>query len=230
MTEIIYALGAEKSLVGTTTFCDYPEDARSKTKVGDFSNPSLERIVALKPSLVILNPPEQNRIKAELEKLGIPIFISGPSALDSLYSEIRSLGDIVNEKNRADSLVRYMQSNLSSQSTAGRRVYVEISERPLITIGKRSFLNELIVRAGATNIFSDLDDAYPIVSQESVIKRNPDIIIILHPGDISDRIGWQKTDAVKNHRLYDHIDQQLLLRPGPRLVQGYKELCRIIND
>ncbi len=230
MTEIIFALDAEDLLVGTTTFCDYPEAARAKTRVGDFSNPSLERIVALKPTLVIVNPPEQNRTMNELRKLEINLFVSAPSSLDSLYQDIKSLGDIVGKKGEADSLVNYMQTSLVALPGGGRRVYVEISSRPLVTIGKASFLNELLTRAGATNVFADIDDAYPIVNQEAVIKKDPQIIIVLHPGTVADRTGWQHVDAVKNRRLYYDIAPELLLRPGPRLVAGFEKLCRILND
>ncbi len=230
MTEIIYALNADDMLIGTTTFCDYPEAARSKPKVGDFSNPSLERIVALKPSLVIVNPPEQNRIRTELEKLKINMFVSAPTSLDSLYQEIRSLGNMIGKKKKADSLVSLMQNNLPVLKNSGRRVYVEISSRPLVTIGRNAFLNELLSRAGAVNIFADINDAYPIVNQEAVIKRNPQIIIILHPETINDRTGWHRIDAIKNNCLYYNIDPELLLRPGPRLVQGYEKLREILVD
>jgi iron complex transport system substrate-binding protein len=91
-------------------------------------------------------------------------------------------------------------------------------------------LNDLIERAGGTNIFVDLNKDYPVVGQETVIMRNPDIIIVLHPEDIIGRTGWHKVNAIKNDRVYTGLDPDLLMRPGPRLVQGFKQLAQIINE
>jgi ABC-type Fe3+-hydroxamate transport system substrate-binding protein len=231
MTEIIYALGAEQYLAGITTFCDYPAQTKNIYKVGDFSNPSLERIVGLQPNLVIINLPEQARVKRELEKLDINVFISAPETIEDIYKEILEIGAIVDQNKKADSLVGYMKMHLTSANKPNRqRVYIELSPKPLVTIGAPSFLNELLMRAGAENIFAHLDKAYPVVSQEAVIKQNPDIIIVLHPVSINERIGWQQIKAVKNNKVYTHLNQDHLMRPGPRLVQGFEELKRIIDE
>jgi iron complex transport system substrate-binding protein len=231
MTEILFSLGAEDKIVGATTFCDFPEQAKKITRVGDFSHPSLERIVALKPDLVIINLPEQIRIKKELDKLKLETFVSTHNSLSDVYLEILTLGTILGQKKEADSLVRYMRSNLERVTTEGsKKVYVEISPKPIITIGAQTFLNDLIERAGGTNIFVDLNKDYPVVGQETVIMRNPDIIIVLHPEDIIGRTGWHKVNAIKNDRVYTGLDPDLLMRPGPRLVQGFKQLAQIINE
>jgi iron complex transport system substrate-binding protein len=231
MTEILFSLGAEDKIVGVTTFCNFPAQAKTITKVGDFSHPSLERIVALKPSLVIVNLPEQGRIKKELDKLQLETFVSTPKSLSDIYTEVLTLGAMLGQKKEADSLVQYMKTNLERITPEHRkRVYVEISPKPIITIGAQTFLNDLIDRAGGTNIFADLDKDYPVVGQETVIMRNPDIIIVLHPEGITGRTGWRKVNAIKNDRVYKDIDPDLLMRPGPRLVQGFRQLVQIIND
>lgn len=247
MTENIFALGAAQDLVGVTTFCDYPEEAKKIYKIGDFSNPSLERIVSLKPDLVIVNLPEQMRIKRQLEKLNINIFISSPRTLDDIYNEIIEIGRIVKKQQAADSLVNYMKMHISRvdkpvlpvpkyiegnavEGSSKKRVYIELSPRPLVTIGAPSFLNELLEMAGAENIFADLGKDYPVVPQEEVIKRNPDVIIVLHPVSIKDRMGWQTVTAIKNNKVYTTLNQDHLMRPGPRLIIGFAQLKRIMDE
>jgi iron complex transport system substrate-binding protein len=239
MTENIFALGAAQDLVGVTTFCDYPEEAKKIYKIGDFSNPSLERIVGLKPDLVIVNLPEQTRIKKELEKLDINIFISSPQTLDDIYNEIIAIGRIVKKQQAADSLVNYMKMHISRvdkpvrpavEGSSKKRVYIELSPRPLVTIGAPSFLNELLEMAGAENIFADLGKDYPVVPQEEVIKRNPDVIIVLHPEDIRDRLGWRTITAISNNEVYTTLNQDHLMRPGPRLIIGFEQLKRIMDE
>lgn len=231
MTENIFALGAAQDLVGVTTFCDYPEEAKNIYKIGDFSNPSLERIVSLKPDLVIVNLPEQTRIKKELEKLDINIFISSPRTLDDIYSEIIEIGRIVKKQQAADSLVNYMKMHISIVDRSNKkRVYIELSPRPLVTIGAPSFLNELLEIAGAENIFADLGKDYPVVPQEEVIKRNPDVIIVLHPENIRDRLGWRTITAITNNKVYTTLNQDHLMRPGPRLIIGFEQLKRIMDE
>jgi len=231
MTEILFTLNARGSLVGVTTFCDYPEQTKEIYKVGDFSNPSMERIVGLKPDLVIVNLPEQMRIKKQLDKLQIKVFVSSPRSLDDIYREIAEIGGIVKKESVAESLISAMKMTIRPfGDDEKKRVYIELSPRPIVTIGAQTFLNELLEMAGGVNIFSDLKKDYPVVSQEEIIKRNPEIIILLHPDEIRDRLGWEDIDAVKNKKINRDINQDHLMRPGPRLVEGFKVLREIIND
>jgi len=231
MTEVLFSLGAREDIVGVTTFCNYPEEARKLYKVGDFSNPSVERIVGLKPDLVIVNLPEQMKTKQMLEKLKINIFVSSPNSLNDIYKEIVALGKIIKKEKSADSLVNYIHSNIKqSKFHRKKKVYIELSARPIVTVGRESFLNELLEMAGAKNIFFDLKKEYPVVSQEEVIRRDPEIIILLHPEDIKDRLGWNKITAIKNKKIYKNLNQDYLLRPGPRLVKGFKELKQVIGE
>ena len=231
MTEIMFSLGAGDRLVGVTTFCDFPPAAKEITKVGDFSHPSIERIVGLKPDLVIVNLPEQNRVKRELDKLKIKTFVSAPSSLPELYGELLALGTALDLRPAAESLVAHMRANLTPAATdEPRRVYIEISPRPLVTIGRTTFLNDLIALAGGVNIFADLDKDYPVVGQEAVIQRDPEVIIVLHPEDIRGRIGWQDIRAIRSGRVYQDLDPDELMRPGPRLVNGLARLKAIIDQ
>ncbi len=229
MTEIIFALGAESHLVGTTTYCDFPDSAKKIYKVGDFSNPTLERIISLKPNLVIVNLPEQSRIKNQLEKYGLKIFVTSPEKLEDIYNEISALGNLIKKQKQADSLINYMKANIKPLFRVKKKVYIELSARPPITIGGKSYLNELIAMAGGENIFSDINKDYPVVNQEEVIMRNPEIIIVLHPEDIKNRIGWNRVNAIKNQRVYRDLNLDWILRPGPRLVLGFEQLEKIFE-
>ena len=124
-----------------------------------------------------------------------------------------------------------MQADLSPVTSVRRkRVYVELSPRPLITIGAGSFLNELIDLAGGLNIFSDSEKDYPIVQQEEVIRRNPEVILVLHPVAVNNRTGWEHVDALKYDRVFADINQDHLMRPGPRLVEGFNTLKEIFGE
>jgi iron complex transport system substrate-binding protein len=230
ITEIIFALKEQDHLVGVTTYCTYPEQAQSITKVGDFSNPSLERIVGLKPDLVIVNTPEQKRIKHQLEQLHIQTFASEPRTMQDVYTEILEIGEHLHATEKAESIVQHMKTVIQPVKRSERRVYVELSPRPLVTIGSTTFLNELIAMAGGRNVFDDRDNPYPVVAQEVVIQRDPEIIIILHPESFGNRVGWSNVSAVQNNRIYHDLNQDHLMRPGPRLVLGYSALVDVIND
>ncbi|MEO0205628.1 MAG: helical backbone metal receptor, partial [candidate division WOR-3 bacterium] len=208
-----------------------PDSAKRIYKVGDFSNPSLERILSLKPDLVIVSLPEQMRIKNQLEKFRVNVFTTSPETLEDIYQEIMKLGRIIKQERPADSIVAYMQSNIKPVNRGKKKVkvYVEISARPLITIGGESFLNELIEMAGGENIFSDLKKDYPVISQEQIIAKNPEVIIILHPEKIDRRIGWNKITAIRNKKVYEDLNQDWLMRPGPRLVLGFEQLEKVFE-
>jgi iron complex transport system substrate-binding protein len=230
MTEVIFALNAQEKLVGVTTYCTYPEQAQSITKIGDFSNPSLERIIGLKPDLVIVNTPEQQRLKRQLEQLNITIFESSPQSLQDIYDEIRAIGAKLNATHTAESIVTYMKESIIPSGTIKKRVYVELSPRPLITIGSTTFLDELLDMAGGENIFSDHAKPYPVVTQEAVIERDPQIIILLHPEPFGTRVGWNNVSAVKNGTIFTELNQDHLMRPGPRLVEGFRALTNALHD
>jgi iron complex transport system substrate-binding protein len=241
ITEIIFALDRQEYLKGNTIYCDYPEPAKQIYKVGDFSNPSLERIANLKPEVVFATLPEQKMVIDRLQQLGIKVFVSQPKDIDGMLKEIREIGKALSAERKSDSLVNYLQSELDSitsiqsQVTSHKqtRVYLEISATPLMTVGNGSFINDVIRRAGGKNIFDDLSQEYPVIDQEEVIKRNPDVIFILHPltksAEVKKRLGWQKISALKNGKIYDDVNPDLLFRPGPRIIEGIKVLAQRIS-
>ena len=226
LTEIVYALGRGDDLVGVTVFCNYPPAVAKKYRVGDFSNPSLERIAALKPDIVLVTLPEQNRIKSEIEKLKIKTYNSSPASIEAIFKDIKAIGDLLHVSFRADSLIDSLRKELARINQVSpkdsARVYLEVSSQPLVSIGGSSYINEMVMLAGGRNIFADLKMDYPVISQEELLRRSPDVIFILHEAELGQRLGWQKIKAVRTKRIYYDLDPDLIFRPGPRVFEGVK--------
>jgi iron complex transport system substrate-binding protein len=235
VTEIVYAVGAGKTLVGNTNQCDYPEAAKSVYKVGDFMSPDLERIVALRPGLVFLTLPMHRQLLDKLNELKVPTYVSRPADIEAVFREIDTVAQLLGRKAAGESLVAGMRRGLDSipsfQDTP--RVYVEISGTPLMTAGGGTFINELLVRAGGRNVFAASIQEYPVVDPEAVLAAEPEVILLLHPDmsarDIASRVGWGGISAVRNGRIYDGLDDDLLFRPGPRIVEGVVLLARLLH-
>ncbi|OYD13887.1 hypothetical protein CH330_09925 [candidate division WOR-3 bacterium JGI_Cruoil_03_51_56] len=235
VTEIVYALGAEDQLVGNTTYCDYPDAAKHGYKVGDFQNPDLERIISLRPRLVFLCLPAHLIIADKLKELGIAYYVSRPGTIEGVFSEIDSIGKLLGVQKRAEILVHRLRGRLDSLPVYPDtpRVYLEISDVPLMTVGGGSFINGIIRKAGGYNIFGKAASEYPIVDPEFVVRADPEVILILHPGlsagQVGNRLGWSQISAVRNMRVFDDLDMDLLFRPGPRVVEGIIELSRRLH-
>ncbi len=236
VTEIIFALNCEKYLVGNTIYCDYPEEAKKVYKVGDLINPSIERIVSLKPTIVFLTYPLQKNIDEKLRALKVNTFVSAPKSLKEMFEEIIKIGEFFNEKERAIRLVDSLKEELAKikKIKKKKRVYIEINDTPPITIGKNSFLNDLLAYLGLENIFGDKEYEYPVVKHEEIILRNPDYIITFHPqgkvkGVIS-RLGYEKVNAVRYGKIIDSLNPDYFLRNSPRIIIGAKILAKIFEN
>ncbi len=235
VTEIVYAVGAGKMLVGNTNQCDFPEAAKSVYKVGDFMSPDLERIVALRPGLVFLTLPMHRQLLDKLNEMKVPTYVSRPADIDAVFREIDTVARLLGRKAAGASLVAGMQRRLDSipASSDTPRVYAEISGMPLMTAGGGTFINELLARAGGRNIFASSVQEYPVVDPEAIVAADPEVILLLHPdmsvGDVANRVGWGGISAVKNGRIYDKLDEDLLFRPGPRIVDGVVLLAKLLH-
>lgn len=235
-TEIVYALGAQDRLVGVTTYCDYPREATRKPKVGDFLNPSIERIIALRPDCVLATAPAQARTIEKLEKLGLSVVQLNPESIVGVERCIVQIGEILDRSRAADCLVNQFRASveelrdLTSSIKEKKRVFLEIDTNPLVSPSPSSFVGELIALAGGRNIVES-GSGYPVINPEFVIQRNPDVIIVANPavtpGEVKARIGWGQISAVATGGVYS-IDPDLISRPGPRSIHGVLELHRLI--
>lgn len=232
LTEMTYALGGQDRLVGVTAWCNHPPQAGNKPKVGDYSAPGWERIVSLKPDLVILVGTERSPMIDRLKALGIPSAAFRSESVEDVMGEISLLGKILGRTPQADSMAALLRARLDSLRpmvdtiAPGKRprVFAEISDRPLMTGSDQSFLGQLIALAGGVNIFANLNESYAAVNPELVAGGKPDVILILHPGtspaEVEKRIGWASIPAVKNGRIVANFDLDLVMRPGPRLAEA----------
>ncbi len=237
-TEILFALGLNREIVGVSTFCNYPPEAGKKEKIGSFSDPNIEKIISLNPDIVFCTGLEQATTVTKLRQLNLNVFVSDPSSIGELYQSISDIGDATNRVKEALTLVTNIKNQIRQIQQGQKldikvskpKVFIEIWNEPLITAGKNSLVNELIETAGGINIAANTNKAYANFSAEQVIRKNPDCIIAtymsgINPGNVfKNRLGWSNIAAVKNNRIYCDINPDLLLRPGPRIVEGIKEL------
>jgi iron complex transport system substrate-binding protein len=239
-TEILFALGLDEEIVGVSTYCDWPLEARVKEKVGEFSRPNIEKILFLNPDYIFCTGLEQAPIVAELRRLNLKVYVSDPMNMKELFASIRDIGKITGKIKEAKNLINDMEHEAREitlkvdliPENKRPKVFIEIWHNPLTTAGKGSFVDELITLAGGINIAADTKRPYSIFSPEEVIERNPDCIILAYMDKetpvklLSQRFGWEGISAVKNNRLYNDIDPDILLRPGPRITKGLKEIYK----
>ncbi len=236
-TEILFALGLDNEIVGVSAYCNYPEQAKNKTKAGSFSNPSIERIISLNPDYIFCTGLEQAPVVTQLRQLGFKVYVADPVSVEELFKTIEEIGQITHKTKEASLLIEKMKSEIEEVTFKAKlipreekvKVFIEIWHEPLMTAAKGSFVDELITLAGGTNIAHNLIRPYCNFSAEKVISLNPQCIILAYMDReaplklIQQRFGWDKIDAVKNGRVFNDIDPDTLLRPGPRITRALAE-------
>ncbi|MHB8155445.1 MAG: ABC transporter substrate-binding protein [Candidatus Omnitrophota bacterium] len=239
-TEILFALGLNEEIVGVSAYCNYPVRAKNKTKVGDFSSPNIERIISLKPDYIFCTGLEQAPVIAQLRQLNFNIYVADPVSVEELFKSIKDIGRITHKVEAASLLIGQMESRIKAVTSKVNsipedkriKVFVEIWHEPLMTAAKGSFVDELITLAGGINIAHNLIRPYCNFSAEKVINLDPQCIILAYMDSqaplklIKQRFGWDKIDAVKHGRVFNDIDPDTLLRPGPRITQGLEEIYK----
>lgn len=236
LTEIVFAVGGGDKLVGVTTFCNYPPQAQAIRKVSDTQTPNIETIVALQPQLVFVSTSSQlEAFTKVLTDQKIAVFVTAPNRLDDIYKSIATVGEILGMADRAEGLVRKMRSEVADvrDSTIGRdrpKVFVQIDKNSLYTIGKDSFITDIIAQAGGISATADLATAYPNLSRETALAMNPDVIVISESeGNREPNEVFRNSPAVKNGRVF-LIDADLLSRPGPRIVDALKQIAEKLRQ
>ena len=244
-TEILYALGLEDKVVGVTTFCDYPEAAQDKPKIGGFSTVDIERVVEIQPDLILAANKHKDEVIPALERLGLTVLALDPKTLDELLEAITLVGRCTGSEDEASLLVAEMSNRIEAVTEetdnlplAQRlRVFYVTWHDPLMTVGSGALHNELIQQAGGTNIFQDLTENYPKISLEAVIEANPQVIIAgvgMGTGEdlpfefASTESRLEDVDARINNRVYA-ITNDLVSRSGPRTVDALEQLAKMIH-
>ena len=248
VTEMLFAIGLDEEIIGVTNFCDHPDAARKKAKIGGYYNPNIEMILSLAPDLIIATPDGYSRERVEkLDQSGIPIFLVNPQRIDEVLETMLTLGEVIGKDEAAKQVVKGLRvrveavkEKVSSIPTERRpKVFYEIGHDPLITAGPGNFVDNLISVAGGVNIAGDAPSDWPRYSVEAVIMKEPDVIITAPhvsseensttEADISVWRKYRTIPAVQNGRIYP-VDPDILLRSGPRIVDGLEKLHSLFAD
>ncbi len=252
ITEIIFAINASDKLVGVDDYSNYPpilnklvEEGRIR-RVGGFANPSIETILSLNPDIVFTTTGVQAKIALHLSRLGITTIALPEGSLQDIYYSILVLGKLLNRYEEAADLVRSISTNVTLVVTTVSdydkpNVLFIVWPEPLFTIGSSSFINELITLAGGKNVFDDVEQAYPMVSPEEVVARDPQVIIISGTDmfkSVSEFLewarskpGWSNITAIREGRVYILAGEynDVIVRPGPRIAIGLEVLAAILH-
>jgi iron complex transport system substrate-binding protein len=242
ITEMLFAIGAGDQLVGRTSACDWPAAVAKVPVTGAFGRPSLELLAAIHPDLVIDVDMAEEESGKKISALGIQRATIACKKPDDIPSALTKLGHLTGHIREADSLARTITDGLTlfktkaEQQQQKSRVYLEIWDDPLWTGGKGSYTSALIGYAGGQNIGDVVDKDYFEISPEWVIKQNPDVIACMYmsktssaKGEVMKRPGWQHITAVQHRRVYERFDNNIFLRPGPRVLEGIEQLYRAIH-
>lgn len=240
-TEILFALDAQDKIVARTDFCDYPEQAKSIKSIGGFDGKSisLESIILCEPDFVYLFATMHDHLIKPLEDLGIKVYVSNANSIEQIKAEILEVGKIIDKEKQAQKVVEQMNQKLNSvtkyvaekkskSSLENIKVFWQVWDSPLMTVGKNSFINDIINYCGVTNIFENEISAYPIVTKEAVIYENPDFIFFTS----SEKLTQIKKTELKSfnpkYGVYDVGDRDIFSRSTPRVVNAIEELSKII--
>jgi ABC-type Fe3+-hydroxamate transport system substrate-binding protein len=234
-TEILFAIGAGGAVVGVDRFSDFPPETASVAHVGSDTDPSLERIVALRPDVVFTatSANAQGTVEA-LERVGVPVFVSRVQSLADVYADVRAIGDAVGRAAPADALAadvrRRIEAVRARYSRAVKCAIVVWSE-PLVVAGRTGFIEDVIVAAGGENV-ADSPQPFPKYSVERLLERAPEVLIVgTHKEGTPPMTPLERLTtlpAVRDHKVFI-VDGDLLFRPGPRVADGVEALARLLH-
>lgn len=239
LTEIVCAVGAAGLLVGRSSACDYPPEIVARLPVaGDFGRPATERLLALRPTLVLAADLEDKTLPEGLRRAGIRFEVVNCRTLDDIPCAIREVGRLCGREAEAEALAGRIERGIAERRSAAAAparpvVYAELWHDPILTVGAGSFISEMIGLAGGRNLGDTVAREYFEASPEWVLAANPDVILGLGMDGVADlearlraRPGFAALRAVRERRMVTGIPPDLLLRPGPRVLEATDELKR----
>jgi iron complex transport system substrate-binding protein len=244
LTELVFELGFGSNLVGRSSACDFPPGVLSLPVVGGFGRPNGEMLESLRPDLVLATDLEKPGLLGRLKEMGTQTLLLPCESWDQLMQAGLAVSEAFDQRGVGEKFVHDMTARRSAlerrvdvfcEEKARPRVYVEVWGDPLTTAGGESFLNDLIQLAGGTNIAVELRPEYVHVSAEWIIGRDPDVILLAYmlPNassveSVVKRPGWDKMRAVQGNAICANIQPDLLLRPGPRMLDGAEKFAEWI--
>ena len=227
--EMLFAIGANKDIVGAVSYCDYPKEAGGLSRVGAYNRINVEAAIALHPTMAIVMD-EQTPGVEQLRDLGVAIVRSYPQRVDEVFSDIRRIGKITGHAVQAEQVAHNLEERLQFLETKVAHhhlnVFYEIWAEPLLTAGKHTFIHDVLKRIGLINVFGSLEQEAPRVNVESVLHSKPQLVIVpSEKRDISARTKYWQTWLGKDIQVIT-VNPDLLHRPGPRLLDGMEDLVR----
>ncbi|MGY6257163.1 cobalamin-binding protein [Paraburkholderia caledonica] len=243
VTELLYAAGGGAKIVGAVSYSDYPPQAQQLPRVGDNKSLDLERIVALKPDLIVVwRHGNAQRQLDRLRELHIPLFFSEPHHLDDVAVSLTKLGELLGTSSTADAAAAAYRRDIARLRAqyADRpavSVFYQVWDQPLMTLNGEHMVSDVIELCGGRNVFAKLQPLVPTVSTEAVLAANPQVIVTAAPGATKPdttlpQLGawraWPRLSAVANNNLFS-IDGDLINRPAPRIALGAKQMCEDLD-
>jgi iron complex transport system substrate-binding protein len=234
----VYSLGAGSEVIAVSDYTSYPADAAEKPSIGAPLNPSIEKIVALHPDLVVgSGDMNQSAAMNQLAHYGIPVFMVNPHGIAGIHSSILSLGRALNRNVEAASLLHILEAKEQSvrrriQGKPVVRLFMPVWYDPIITIGRHAFITELIEMAGGISITRDIAQEWPQVSLEAILVRDPDALLLIKRSkislsDLENRPGWQALTAVRERRVF-YVDKRIEL-PSPAAIYAMEDLAKELH-
>jgi vitamin B12 transport system substrate-binding protein len=241
LVEMLYAIGAEDTILATTEYSDYPEAAKNIPRVGGYHGVQIERIIEMEPDLVLVWKTGNKQQDIDmLEKLGLPIFYSKPSTIDDIPAEILAIGKLLDRNTQALKVANDFrrQAALIKQKYLSKKtvhVFYQLWFEPMRTVGPGSWMQQIIEVCGAKNVFDNAIAPYPLISLESVIEKKPEVFIIpTHHGKQAQNATeaywqkWKEIPAVSKQHIFQ-IDGDVLHRYSPRMIEGMQIMCEKID-
>ena len=234
-TEILFALGAGDRVVGVTSYCDYPEEAKKVEQVGTFEGPNMELIKKVQPDVVLAGYIQEEAVKT-LEGMGISVIVTEAESFEAIYKSIELIGKITGTDAKAYEIVAGMKNKVAEIETKTKdkkkpTVFYVVWTDPLTTAGSKTFINDVIKAAGGINVAEKVE-SWAKYSAEELVKDNPEILVAaLHSTDkgmakedLSKNQIFSKLECVKQGKVYVMSDDNVISRPGPRIVQAIEEM------
>lgn len=239
-TEMLFEMGVGDRIVGTVEYADFPKAATRIPRIGSYAGINIESVVALEPDLVVAwKSGNKSSDLEKLESLGLSVIYIDPKTMSAVADDIERLGTAVGEGEQGRAVAsrfreRYQDLLATYSSQRAVRVFYQLSFEPLRTVGQGSWVDALIKDCGGENVFAEAKAHYPVVAFESVISRDPEVIIMSSHTSVTDEKealwgDWPSVTAVKNNAMIP-VNSSTLLRAGPRATEGLALLCQAIHQ
>jgi iron complex transport system substrate-binding protein len=239
LTELVFELGEGNKIIGNTNYCNYPNSAKKIENVADLLSVNLEKITVLQPDLIFITAEGNSKSDYnKLVELGFKVFVSNPRNFNGIKKTLLDMGRIFDVSGKAEAIVNNWNARIDSvkkthYQIVSRTVMFLISTNPIYSVGKNTFVNQILTFAGLENITADTDVNYPLLNREEILVRNPSYILLYETNnnDVHEILNaypeWNILSAVINNRVF-FINADLFSRPGPRFIDAVENLNKLV--